>query len=279
MQQTTSSRALLFGMVIILAGCGDAGRVATEPGRRAVARVSPAAASRNDTPRETQAPRIVSATGDVTAAVNEYRGLLGSLNPNVAGEDSAGRREINWDGVPAALTNNDLFPGNFFNVNSPRGVLFTTEGSTFRISNNGYVDVNPTYAGEFNVFSPPKLFVARGNTITDVRFVVAGSNTPARVTGFGSVFGDVGLESSTTIEYFDAAGQRLLIVRAPRRSDEKGLSFVGAVFDSPIVARVRITSGNTPIGADANDKVTGEGLKHDIVVMDDFIYGEPHHRN
>ncbi len=139
--------------------------------------------------------------------------------------------------------------------------------------------MNSNYAGEFNVFSPPKLFVARGSTITDVQFAVAGSNTPARVTGFGSVFGDVGRENSTTIEYFDAEGHRLLTARAPRRSDDKGLSFVGAVFASPIVARVRITSGDTPIGADANDNVKGEGPKNDIVVMDDFIYGEPRHRN
>ena len=158
-------------------------------------------------------------------------------------------------------------------------MLFTTDGSAFRISNNGYVDVNPNYAAEFNVFSPPKLFVARGSTITDVQFVVAGSNTPARVTGFGSVFGDVGRENSTTIEYFDAPGHRLLAVRAPKRSDDNGLSFVGAVFDSPIVARVRITSGDTPIDATANDNVTGKGPKHDIVVMDDFIYGEPHAGN
>jgi hypothetical protein len=282
MQQITTSRAVLFGIVVVLAGCGDAGRLATAPDRRAVSPISPSAASPDERPGAHQA-RIVSATGDITGAVNEYRGLLGSLNPNVAGEQPSaehpsGRREINWDGVPAALTNNDLFPGNFFNVNSPRGVLFTTPGSAFRISNNGYVDVNPNYAGEFNVFSPPKLFVARGSTITDVQFVVAGSNTPARVTGFGSVFGDVGRENSTTIEYFDAEGHRLLIVRAPRRSDDNGLSFVGAVFESPIVARVRITSGDTPIDATANDHVKGEGPKHDIVVMDDFIYGEPQAR-
>jgi hypothetical protein len=275
MQQTTISRAVLFSTAIILAGCGDAGRTATQPGSR---EPSVAAASSDKTPTATSAPRVVSATGNITEAVNQYRTLLGALNPNVAGEQLAGRREINWDGVPAAFTNNDLFPGNFFNVNSPRGVLYTTNGSGFRISNNGYVDVNPKYAGEFNVFSPTKLFVARGSTVTDIRFVVAGSDTPARVTGFGSVFGDVGLEASTTIEYFDATGNRLLIVRAPRRSDDKGLSFVGALFDSPIVARVRITSGNTPIGADATDNVTGDGPRHDIVVMDDFIYGEPHAR-
>jgi hypothetical protein len=218
--------------------------------------------------------QIVSATGDITAAVNQYRDLLGTLNPNVAGEQPGGRREINWDGVPAAFTNNDLFPGNFFNVNSPRGVLFTTPGTAFRISDNGYVDVNPNYAGEFNVFSRPKLFTARGSTVTDVQFVVAGSNTQALVTGFGSVFADVGLATSTTIEYFDAAGNLLATVKGPVRSDAAGLSFVGAVFEAPIVARVRITSGNTPIDPTVDDNVSTGGTR-DIVVMDDFIYGEP----
>lgn len=218
--------------------------------------------------------QIVSATGDITAAVNQYRTLLGALNPNVAGEQPGGRREINWDGVPAAFTNNDLFPGNFFNANSPRGVLFTTPGSAFRISDNGYVDVNAAYAGEFNVFSSPKLFTARGSTVIDVQFVVAGSNTPALVTGFGSVFADVGLATSTTIEYFDAAGNRLAIATAAPRSDATGLSFVGAVFESRIVARVRITSGNTPIDPNVTDNVSTGGTR-DIVVMDDFIYGEP----
>jgi len=218
--------------------------------------------------------QVQSATGDITGSVNAYRALLGTLNPNVAGEQPGGRREINWDGVPATFTNNDLFPGNFFNVNSPRGVLFTTTGTAFRISDNGYVDVNAAYAGEFNVFSQPKLFTARGSTVTDVQFVVAGSNTPALVTGFGSVFADVGLENSTTIEYFDAAGNRLLIVKAPRRSDAAGLSFVGAVFESAIVARVRITSGNTAIDPNVTDNVSTGGTR-DIAVMDDFIYGEP----
>ena len=119
-------------------------------------------------------------TGDITTAVADYRTLLGTLNPNVLGEQPGGRREINWDGVPAAFTNNDLFPGNFFNVNSPRGVLFTTPGTGFRNTSNGFTDVNAQYAGEFNTFSPTKLFVARGSTIIDVQFVVAGSNRPRR---------------------------------------------------------------------------------------------------
>ena len=114
-----------------------------------------------------------------------------------------------------------------------------------------------------------------GSTIIDVHFFVAGSNKPAAVTGFGSVFEDVGLANSTTIEYFDAAGNSLLKVAAPRASDAKGISFLGAMFPSPIVARVRIVAGDTPIGATNNDNVKGAGKKYDIVATDDFIYGEP----
>jgi hypothetical protein len=272
----------LMGAVVgaaLLTGCSENGSTSTAPSGsgRGFTEGGAVAALDKRTVTDKGDATIVSATGDITTAVGQFRDLLGggNPNPNVKGEQPGGRREINWDGVPADSTNNDLFPGDFFNVKSPRGVLFTTDGSAFRISDNGYVDVNPNYAGEFNFFSPKKLFAARGSTITDVRFVVAGSNDPATVTGFGSVFEDVGRAHSTTIEYFDVDGNRLLTVVAPRRSDEKGLSFAGAVFDSRVVARVRITSGDTPIGADANDNVKGAGQKRDIVVMDDFIYGEP----
>ena len=263
----------------VLAGCSETGTAPTESGRRGVGEMEAGALSNQETLKRKDDVQIVRAAGDITAAVNEFRVLLGTLNPNVAGEQPGGRREINWDGVPAPLTNTDNFPGNFFNVNSPRGVLFTTDGTGFRNTDNGFVDVNPRYAGEFNTFSPAKLFVAIGSTITDVQFVVAGSNTPALVTGFGSVFADVGRARSTTIEYFDANGDRLLTVAAPRRSDDKGLSFVGAVFDSRVVARVRITSGDTPIGAASFDNVKGPRRKSDIVAMDDFIYGEPRAAN
>jgi hypothetical protein len=263
---------------ILISGCDTSGPLPTAPASRSTVTRSVSATGDESSLKDESDAQIVTATGDITSAVNQFRTLLGPLRLNVPGDSAGGRREINWDGVPATLTNNDLFPGTFFNVNSPRGVLFTTNGSAFRVDSTGLTSVNPAYAGEFNVFSPKKLFVARGGTIVDVQFVVAGSNNPALVTGFGSVFEDVGRSHSTTIEYFDGAGRRLLKVAAPRRSDETGLSFAGAVFDAPIVARVRITSGDTSIGADAFDNV-GAGKKHDIVAMDDFIYGEPRHIN
>lgn len=220
--------------------------------------------------------QVLRSTGNITVGVTQFRDLVGALNANQAGEQASGRREINWDGVPAALTNVDTFPANFFNVNSPRGVLFTTPGSGFRISNNGYTDLRADFAGEFNTFSPTKLFISVGSTAMDVNFVVAGSNTPARVTSFGAVFGDVNRSGASTIQYYDAAGNLLLTATAPVKADSTGLSFVGAVFDSPVVARVRIVAGELPLSATAIDIMHAGGGKLDLVVLDDFIYGEPH---
>jgi hypothetical protein len=262
---------------IMLAACDNENPLTTDPSAPNAANLSAPGSADLKTLKVKGDAQIVSATGDITAAVTQFRDLLGPLRPNLAGEQGdekdGGRREVNWDALGAANTNNEAFPGNFFNVNSPRGILFSTPSGLFRISDNGYTDINPNYADEFNVFSSPRLFVARGSTITDVDFVVAGSNTPATVTGFGSVFADVGRAHSTRIEFYDVNGHRLLTIEAPRRSDEKGLSFAGAVFAERIVARVRVISGDTPIGPD--DNVHGAGKKRDVVAMDDFIYGEP----
>src|SRR6184192_3503491 len=69
--------------------------------------------------------------GDIVAVVDAFRANLGTLNPNVAGSFGFGRREINWDGVPDAFAAPNLLPANFFNVNSPRGVIFATTGTGF----------------------------------------------------------------------------------------------------------------------------------------------------
>jgi hypothetical protein len=218
---------------------------------------------------------VLSATGDVGPRVNEFRTLLGDpSNGGTAGEQATGRREIGWDGAAANPFNNrDDFPAGFFNSTVKSGVIFTTPGTGFRNDSTLFKELNTTYGEEFRAFSPTKIFTPIGSNVMDVLFQVAGEPAPARVTGFGVVFSDVDVADRTTIELFDVNGASLAKVAAPIRSDSVGLSFVGAKFADPIVARARITLGSGALGATVND-VSGGGTA-DLVVTDNFVYGEP----
>ncbi len=223
---------------------------------------------------------VITAACDIAAAVNEYRDLLGALNPNVVGEQPGGRREINWDGVPAAQTNTDAFPGDFFNqpvVGRARGAVFSTDGTGLRVSDNNFTDVNQAYAGDFNFFSPVRTFAAVGSNQTAVDFFVAGTSTLALSAGFGVVFSDVDHEGSAAIKLIAPNGSSLGKYHAP--ACPSGVSFVGVAFPSPVVASVEITSGKGSLGSDADDVSDQDhGPARDLVIMDDFIYGEPRAR-
>jgi len=225
------------------------------------------------------APITFSASGTspagIQTTVDAYRTDLGALNPNVAGSFGSGRREINWDGVPDAFSAPNLFPANFFNVNSPRGVVFTTAGTGFQVSATvasgtpvEFGNINATYPGLLQTFSPQRLFTALGSNVLDVNFFVPGTTTPALTRGFGSVFTDVDLASTTSLQFFDASNTSLGTFFVPAGTvASESLSFLGVDFGSNIVSRVRITSGNAALGPN-------EGAL-DLVVMDDFLFGEP----
>ena len=222
---------------------------------------------------------VIKAAGDIDSALKEFRDLLGTLN--TAPGATGGRREINWDAVPAALTNNNLFPGNFLGSFDPalpngrkRGLINTTPGSGFSISDSAFTFINTTYGGQFNAFSPPKILTATGSNITDNFFKVPGTNIDAAVQGFGVVFSDVNNASSTSMEFYD--GDRLLgSFKVPNigNNNPGGFSFLGVYFPNEKVTRVRIFSGNAPLSSTQDDLSDGGG--EDLVVMDDFIYSEP----
>ena len=136
---------------------------------------------------------VITGTGAIATNVDAFRALLGQPNnAGTAGEQPAGRREISWDGAGAnPLDNRNDFPATFFNTNVKAGAVFTTSGTGFRNDSTKFVDINPTYAAEFNTFSPAKIFSPVGSNVMDVSFQVAGQLTKARVTGFGAVFSDV----------------------------------------------------------------------------------------
>jgi len=225
-------------------------------------------------------PQVFEASGatpaDIQAAVDGFRnfGDFGTNN-GVGGTFPHGRREINWDAVPDARSAPNLLPANFFNSNSPRGVLFFTPGTGFQVSANlvnptntpvRFGNINHVYPALFSTFSPQRLFAALDSTITENLFFIPGTAHAATVRGFGAVFTDVNDDDSTKIEYFDVNGNLLFSRNVlPAPNHRGGLSFLGVAFDTASVFMVRITSGDRILKAP----------NFDVVVMDDFIYGEP----
>jgi len=210
----------------------------------------------------------------VASVVTVFRAQLGDPNNAAGAATNAGRREINWDAVPVGQTNTNTFPGNFFNVNSTRGALLSTPGAGLRVSDNNFSDIDPSYAAQFNNFSPVRTFAASGSNVMDVLFNLAGTQQPGGVTGFGAVFSDVDVQGSTTLELFDSTGVSLAVVPVPTRSDATGLSFLGVLApQNRAIARVRITLGNGNLLA-GNLDISAGGTQ-DLVVVDDFLYGEP----
>lgn len=232
-----------------------------------------------DTPvAPTPAPpsaELVTGSGDLTAKVDAFRALLGEpRNGGAVGPSLAGRREINWDGVPAAFNNGDnAFPGNFFNTNVKLGLVVSTDGTGFRNDSSLFGDLDASMASQFGTFSPNKLFTVNGSNLIDVRFQLAGQATPAVVAGFGAVFVDVDVPNQTTLEFFDRNDRSLGLLQVPPRSAGSALSFAGARFPSSIVARVRITLGTGTLRSGLKDVSAGGPI--DAVVLDDFLYAEP----
>jgi len=224
------------------------------------------------------APQVFEASGvtpnDILTEVNAFRDFLGTNN-GVGGTFPTGRREINWDGVPDAFSAPNLMPANFFNSNSPRGALFFTLGTGFQVSANSvnptntpvrFGNIHPVYPALFSTFSPQKLFSALDSNITETLFFIPGTTQSATSTGFGAVFTDVNVGNSTKIEYFDVNGNLLFSRNVlPGPTSRGSLSFLGVGFDTANVFLVRITSGNRIL----------KTPNRDVVVMDDFIYGEP----
>jgi hypothetical protein len=245
--------------------------------------------------KDIDTPIVFQAAGptvnSIQSTVDEYRAALGEPNnANMPGPLTEGRREINWDGGGADTTTAPVTPFNVF-LNT-RGAQFLTPGLGLSQAppsggaDGGLVELlhNPTYGDIFSTFSPLRLFTPVGSNITEGLFFLPGSNgaIPATLSGFGAVFTDVdepfGDRSgkkrrdhnggSTLIEYFGVDGKRIFSSFVPASPGDGSLSFFGIIFEEARIARVRITTGDVPPGPDDDEK-------RDIVVMDDFIYGEP----
>ena len=241
-------------------------------------------------------PTVFQAAGknvaSIQSSVDAFRAALGTpINGNNPGPLATGRREINWDGAGGADTTTTV-PVTPFNVFlNTRGSQFTTPGiglSQAPASGGAQGGLavlfnNPSYATIFSPFSNARLFTPVGSNITEALFFEPGTggSVPATVSGFGAVFTDVDQPdgsgpgekhgnrgASTLVEFFGADGQLLFSSFVPASPGDGSLSFFGIKFSDARIARVRITAGDVAPGPN-------DDSKNDIVMMDDFIYGEP----
>jgi hypothetical protein len=210
----------------------------------------------------------------ITPTRDAFRAAVGGGTVAGANGSFGGiRREINWDGVPDAFADANSFPANFFNANSPRGVVFSTPGTGFLVSANAGQPTSTLFGfpNDFQPFSPQRLFTAINSNITDVTFFVPGTTNAATTSAFGAIFADVEVGGGTKIELFDP-NDTLIYSRDALGFGNQGLSFVGAVAGAgEKISRVRITSGINTIVSNGQ---LGNPID-DVVVMDDFLYAEP----
>src|SRR5215218_1033540 len=249
--------------------------------------------AQDNTTNDFVAPTVFQAAGpnaaSIQSSVDAFRAALGNPNNGNAGSLATGRREINWDGGGADTTTAPVTPFNVF-LNT-RGGQFTTPGIGLSQAppsggaQGGLATLfgNTTYATAFSAFSPVRLFTPVGSNITNALFFLPGSNgtVPATVSGFGVVFTDVDQPdgsgpgekrgnrgANTLVEFFGVNGELLFSSFAPAAPGDGSQSFFGVKFSDARIVRVRITTGDVAPGPD-------DDSNNDIVVMDDFIYGEP----
>ena len=238
-------------------------------------------------PAASAVPVVFQAAGPTVASiqstVDAFREALGANNGNTPGPLDTGRREINWDGGGSTATS--PAPNPFDGFLACRGARFTTLWTGFvQAPLDGLATTfkNQTYLTTFQAFSPVRLFSTVGSSITNARFFVpGGGEVPATVSGFGAIFVDVDTQGPnesvgaggrrripSTMSFFSAEGRTLFTVPVPASRGNATLSFLGVLFDDARIARVRIRAGDIAPGPN-------DSSANDVVMLDDFIYGEP----
>ena len=194
--------------------------------------------------------------------------LRGDDNGNSPGPLKAGRRSINWDAGIVPFK----FPGRFFNDVVTRGLIVRAKGG-LAVSDpepsNGDVrfsSLNRRASWDFSTFSPKRLFTPVKDNKVEVTFEIPAKKQRALVRGFGAVYVDVDRVGATKAVYYNRSN--CVIAEETVDPQNKGLSFLGVGFEEPIIARVVITLGNTPIARKW-------WRSADFVVLDDFLYSEP----
>jgi hypothetical protein len=170
-------------------------------------------------------------------------------------------------------------PEDFFNPTGPgalagrqRGLTYTSLAGAFMVSKANFAEVNTLAAGSFKPFSGNNTFANTSRALWEVGFQVPGQATRASVKGFGAVFSDVDLPNTSFLELFenDKSLGRFAI---PAHDNSSSHSFLGVYFrNEHKITKVVVTHPGTLSSGQAD--VTNGGTD-DLIVLDDFFYGEP----
>ncbi|MFB2983206.1 hypothetical protein [Microseira sp. BLCC-F43] len=240
-----------------------------------------------------QAVTLFSGTGTpgATDAFNAMKAAIGG-QANAGGPKANGFRTISWDGVRLDGTDINpntkvIVPGTTVNIPVDRflgqGALYAEE---YTVSGDGFASVNPATAGQFPAFSPKNTFAMFDDEpgefedrFIEQSFTLAGTRTAAGTRGFGAIFVDVELAKSSSIEYFNGSTSlgKFFVDPAPKSGDP---SFLGVLFDAPIVTDVTLTVGDKALFNFDGKTIRSFGAEDllkgiDLAVTDDFIYAEP----
>ena len=220
---------------------------------------------------------------DITPMRDSFRAAVGGGTTAAADGDFGGmRREINWDDVPDARSDPATLPADFFNVNSPRGVVLSSSnpGAGFLVSSTA-ASGQPIlfgFPGDLQTFSAQRLFATTNSSVTEIAFFVPGTSTAATTSAFAAIFVDA--ETSGTTMDFIGIDNTVIFSRTvspanflgTNGDNRGGLSFLGGVANAgERIARVRITSTDNFL---VSNGVRADEI-NDFVVMDDFLYATP----
>ena len=226
---------------------------------------------------------------DPATALANFEAAIGGSKNTAAAPQTSGFRTVTWDGVKVdgtdavAGANSTIGITAGHTVGIPlnrfqnQGLFF---GAIYAVSNDGFVDVNPSVSNLFPAFSSPNIFAMFNDNGIDFKFVAPASPfTPpvsAAARGFGAIFLNV-QQPGTTIQYFH--GSTLLdTLDVPTNSTAGAAVFAGELFNSPIVTNVLLTLGQGVIFKfDGTTATAGAANSptNNLVATDDFVYPEP----
>lgn len=230
-------------------------------------------------PSSRRQPSVLSASGTaVPETVEEFRALLGRNNGGVPERGFTGRREVDWDSVDDLNSAPGFLSPDFFNTRTEpraRGIRLTTPGDGVQVSADAdnpsftpvrFGHINASYPDQFQTFSAERLFSPIGSNIVDITFTIPGSpEVPALTNAFGAIYTDVD-KTGSSFTFF--AEDDVVLGEYFVPTNPEGLSFLGVIYEAPVVKRVRVVYGNRALGPNDIGDV-------DVAVMDDFIFGEP----